>query len=87
MASSEQQPLIKRLHGSPATQRVLFVLALLYVLSPVDAIPDVAPLVGWMDDAGIILAEIVQFVFYLKNKRESVQTVINKASDGNTEVK
>lgn len=87
MASPEQQPLIKRLHGSPATQKILFALVLFYVLSPVDAIPDVTPLIGWMDDAGIILAEVVQFLFYLKNKRESVQTVMNKASDGNTEVK
>jgi uncharacterized membrane protein YkvA (DUF1232 family) len=29
---------------------VIFLLALLYVLSPVDLIPDVIPVVGWTDD-------------------------------------
>ncbi len=33
----------------------IFVIAtLLYVLMPVDLIPDVAPLVGWLDDVGFV---------------------------------
>lgn len=29
---------------------VIFLLALLYVLSPIDMIPDFIPVVGWADD-------------------------------------
>ena len=33
----------------------LFVLAaVLYVVSPVDLIPDVVPIVGWLDDIGVM---------------------------------
>jgi len=29
-------------------------LALVYVISPADAIPDVLPVVGWLDDIGVM---------------------------------
>ncbi len=32
----------------------IIVLATVYVLSPLDFIPDVAPIIGWLDDAGVI---------------------------------
>ncbi len=34
---------------------VIFIrlLALLYILSPIDLIPDVIPVVGWLDDTAI----------------------------------
>ncbi|MRN01348.1 DUF1232 domain-containing protein [Riemerella anatipestifer] len=36
-------------------QWVLLVLSMLYVISPIDAIPDV-PVVGWVDDVLVVLA-------------------------------
>jgi uncharacterized membrane protein YkvA (DUF1232 family) len=30
-------------------------LAALYVLSPIDAIPDVIPVLGWTDDSAVVL--------------------------------
>ena len=30
--------------------------ALIYFISPIDAIPDIAPLVGYLDDLGVIMA-------------------------------
>lgn len=29
---------------------VILILALLYIISPIDLIPDVIPVVGWIDD-------------------------------------
>lgn len=34
--------------------KALFVLALIYVVMPVDAVPDVVPVVGWLDDLGVV---------------------------------
>lgn len=39
---------------APLLPRVIAVLAVLYVLSPVDAIPDAIPLLGWLDDVGVV---------------------------------
>ncbi len=47
-------------------KRVLLgVLALLYVLSPLDLIPDWIPFVGWLDDIGV-LAWAARQVFFKK---------------------
>lgn len=35
-------------------QRLAALLALVYVVSPVDLVPDALPLVGWLDDIGVI---------------------------------
>jgi hypothetical protein len=48
----------------PKWKRVLIgVLALLYVLSPLDLVPDVIPIVGWLDDLGV-LAWAARQVFF-----------------------
>lgn len=38
--------------------KVMLAAALLYLVVPIDFIPDVAPLIGWLDDAGFIAAAI-----------------------------
>lgn len=37
-------------------RKTIVVGALLYFISPLDAVPDLAPLVGYLDDLGVILA-------------------------------
>lgn len=37
----------------PAWARWLPVLALVYTISPLDFVPDLIPVVGWLDDLGI----------------------------------
>jgi uncharacterized membrane protein YkvA (DUF1232 family) len=37
-------------------RKAIVVGALIYFISPVDAIPDIAPLVGYLDDLGVITA-------------------------------
>jgi uncharacterized membrane protein YkvA (DUF1232 family) len=55
--SAKKQPTWKR--------AVIGVLALLYVLSPLDLVPDWIPLVGWLDDIGL-LAWAARQVFFKK---------------------
>lgn len=35
-------------------KKVLGVVAVLYAILPVDAVPDVIPVVGWLDDLGVL---------------------------------
>lgn len=47
------------------TSWVLLGLALLYGVSPLDIVPDALPLVGWLDDLGLLLAAALNV--YQKN--------------------
>jgi uncharacterized membrane protein YkvA (DUF1232 family) len=37
-------------------RKAIVVAALIYFISPIDTIPDIAPLIGYMDDLGVITA-------------------------------
>lgn len=71
----------KALLARPGAQLVLFILTILYILSPVDAIPDVMPLIGWMDDAAVFLAQLASFVVYLKHKRREYSAKNSESAD------
>jgi len=43
------------------TDKVIVIAALLYIISPLDLIPDVIPVVGWMDDIGVA-AFVLSFI-------------------------
>jgi len=51
---------------------VLLVLALLYVLSPYDLLPDMVIGWGWIDDL-VILGFLWRYLYLLKKKREGFQ--------------
>lgn len=35
--------------------QLLYVLAaIIYILSPIDFVPDVIPIIGWLDDVGVL---------------------------------
>jgi uncharacterized membrane protein YkvA (DUF1232 family) len=40
----------------PLWKKLAGLLAVLYFLSPVDAIPDFIPILGWLDDLGVLSA-------------------------------
>ncbi|HAX77812.1 MAG TPA: hypothetical protein DCY88_18725 [Cyanobacteria bacterium UBA11372] len=46
--------------------KALAIACLLYVISPLDAIPDVLPVVGWSDDIALIVATVSQLAVELK---------------------
>ena len=80
---NEQQPsLLKRLHNNPNAQRVLFILALVYIISPVDLIPgDLFTLgPGMLDDLAVLIAEVAQFMVYMKNKKTSFEKIVQDAA-------
>ena len=64
-------------------QMLLFVFTLLYIISPVDLIPDVMPIIGWIDDAAVILAEIASFIIYLKKTRQRHTDKTRQQSEDN----
>ena len=87
---SEQQPsLLKRLHNNPTAQRVLFLLALAYIISPIDLIPgDLFTLgPGMLDDLAVLIAEIAQFMVYMRNKKTSFENKVQDAAIDDKEEK
>ena len=48
--------------------------AIIYVVSPIDAVPDFIPVAGWLDDAGVVAAAIASLgtviASYLDYKKE-----------------
>ncbi len=46
----------------PAATKAVPVLAILYLLSPIDVLPDVFPIVGQLDDLGILVIALKAFV-------------------------
>ncbi|MBI5623182.1 MAG: DUF1232 domain-containing protein [Elusimicrobia bacterium] len=54
----------------PKTQAVLLAVAcLLYVLSPIDCVPDVTPVIGWLDDLLVVVATAIGLWRRLKKMR------------------
>lgn len=44
------------------------IVALLYVLLPTDLVPDIAPVVGWIDDIVVILIAVANALRLMKKK-------------------
>lgn len=42
-------------------RKAIVVMALVYFISPIDTIPDIAPLIGYLDDLGVVTA-VVKFL-------------------------
>lgn len=46
--------------------------AVAYVISPVDLIPDIIPVIGWLDDAGVVAALAMFMVREVRKHSEKV---------------
>lgn len=53
---------------TPLHLKALMLLVPLYLISPIDLIPDFIPIVGWLDDA-IVIPLLVSFIFKLLPQR------------------
>lgn len=60
---AKQQPLKSQAKWKRA---IIALLAFLYIISPLDLIPDVIPVIGWLDDLGV-LAWAARQVFFRKD--------------------
>lgn len=53
----------------PRWKKLAGLLAVLYFLSPVDAVPDVVPVLGWLDDLGVLSAAAFYMVRQVQQYR------------------
>lgn len=54
----------------PIGRKILVALAIIYIISPIDIIPDAAPIIGWLDDLGIGVFA-VRYIFSQMDKVSS----------------
>lgn len=78
----------------PKGKLALIISAMIYVVSPIDLVPDTLPILGWLDDVGIIAAcvkmtgnEIDKYLLWrdTHKKQDSVETEELKIGDGKNE--
>ena len=55
----------------PAWAKASIIGALGYLISPIDLIPDVIPVVGFTDDAGVIAAVLLLIKAYIKDEHRA----------------
>ena len=65
--------------AAPALSKLVVLLAAVYIVSPVDLIPDVIPILGWLDD-GVISMLLFKLAFKLlpKEMYESLKAQFEK---------
>lgn len=64
---------------TPRTVKALIVAALGYFIFPLDAIPDLAPVIGFLDDAGVIAAALAAIVSRIQPRhREQAEGLLKK---------
>lgn len=52
---------------TPAWARAVMIAALVYLVTPLDAVPDVIPAAGFADDLGVITAAIATVTMYIND--------------------
>jgi uncharacterized membrane protein YkvA (DUF1232 family) len=65
--------------AAPALSKLVVLLAAVYIISPIDLIPDVIPVIGWIDD-GVISMLLFKLAFKLlpKEMYESLKAQFEK---------
>ena len=60
---------------TPTFAKVIVILGLLYGISPIDLIPDVVPVVGLVDDLGVLIFVLVLFLRMTRFVRRELQEI------------
>ena len=55
---------------TPAWAKAAIIAALGYFISPIDAIPDLIPVVGFADDLGVLAAALATVAVYIKEEHK-----------------
>lgn len=55
-------------------KKLALVVGVLYILSPADAIPDIIPIIGWLDDIGIMGLLVSWLMRELNNYTAAIDT-------------
>jgi uncharacterized membrane protein YkvA (DUF1232 family) len=65
--------------AAPALSKLVVLLAAVYIISPIDLVPDVIPILGWIDD-GVISMLLFKLAFKLlpKEMYESLKAQFEK---------
>ena len=69
--------------GTPLYLKALMLLVPLYLISPVDLIPDFIPLAGWLDDV-VIVPLLINWIFGLLQKSQRTAQPPDAARRGPT---
>jgi len=64
---NQENPILKR--PKEIATLIFLILDLIYVISPIDFIPDFIPVIGWVDDIIAILIGVSLGIKYLIKKR------------------
>jgi uncharacterized membrane protein YkvA (DUF1232 family) len=54
---------------NPKTRIITIILTIIYLLSPIDLIPDFIPILGWIDD-GVLLGFLIQELLKMKDTKK-----------------
>lgn len=68
--------------AAPALSKLVVLLAAVYIISPVDIVPDVIPILGWLDD-GVVSILLFKLAFKLlpKEMYDSLKAQFEKKGD------
>jgi uncharacterized membrane protein YkvA (DUF1232 family) len=56
---------------------IIYTLGILYILSPIDLIPDFIPVVGWLDDIGVLGFMVHTYLQY----RNEIEALARRADN------
>jgi uncharacterized membrane protein YkvA (DUF1232 family) len=73
-------------------RKIIYILGILYIVSPIDLIPDFIPVVGWLDDIGVLGFMVHTYLQYrneieaLARRADAVEPLVLESPPRNVRV-